>query len=139
MAEYKKLHQIILLDREGLVHYSCDSLFEASKYKKESLLEMSPFLESIMPNLRNLNPKSAAVRFSKLENPCEELPGAYDFSFQWVNIHEGNFILWCIYDYSQLYESIRISQQKRQELELYKESLESTNKKFHSIKEFQSQ
>ena len=137
MQQKNKLHQVILLNKAGLIHYSCDSLFDTSVFAKNPISKDFPFLESIFPSILELDINSEPLRFSKMVNPHKFLKGAYDFTFKWLKTREGSFVLWTIYDYSEVYKSIRLSQQKRHELELYKERLEAKNQSIGSIKDLQ--
>jgi len=130
------LHQIILLDKEGCVHFSSETLFSTKAYVGTSMLSDNPFLESIFPQLKELTADSPTIRYSKIENPIPLLKGAYDFSFSFVHVEEGDFIMWSVYDYSDLYKKIKASQQKRNEMELYKERLEGNSRNANSIQDF---
>jgi len=63
-----------------------------------------------------------------VETPLPDLPGTYDFSFSKVNLKEEELLLWCIYDYTDLYEDLRQFQQRKNELEIHRETLERRHK-----------
>ena len=110
-------HQIVLLDTGGMIRYSCESIFPLKKHLSQSLLEVSPLLESIFPQLLKQldNNKKKTLRYYKLDNPFPGLEGTYDFSFQCVTVEEAECILWNINDLSEVYQSIRAAQQKHNE------------------------
>ncbi len=127
-----KSHQIILLNDDGSIHYSSETLFSTKSYKGKSILNDNPFLDSIFKQLLELEVGGATIRYSKMENPIPLLKGAFDFSFSRVKREGGQFILWSIYDYSDLYKKIKASQQKRNEMELYKEKMKIKGKNLDS-------
>jgi len=122
-------HQIILLNRTGRVRYSCETLVELRAFKEQSVLEKSPFLESVFPQLLIRRSHEKALRYGRLESPFPGLKGTYDFSFQWVEIHDGNYILWNIYDLSDLYSTIKQAQQQRNEQAISAERLGQISKR----------
>lgn len=135
-VDLNNIHQIILLDKNGCIHFSSDTIFSTNHYNGKSILNDNPFIESVFSQLLDLEVDGPTLRYSKMENPIPLLKGAFDFSFSRVRVKEGEFILWCVYDYSELYKKIKASQQRRNELELYKERLEGNSKKINSIQDF---
>jgi len=65
----EKIHQIILLDNHGCIHFSSDTLFSTSSFGNKSILGENPFLESIFPQLLELKLDDSPIRFTKMENP----------------------------------------------------------------------
>jgi len=122
-------HQIILLKNDGKVRYSCETLISLRDYNSDSLLSTSPFLESIYPQLMLRDTAHKALRYGRMEGPFPGLEGTYDFSFKWVEIHDGKFILWNIYDLSDLYKEIRQAQQLRNEHAISSERLRQISRK----------
>jgi len=107
-----------------------DSLFTTVNLKNKSVLEWSPFVESIFGYLISLKAGTPEILFSRVEQPNEHLRGFYDFTFAPLNIKNKKYILWTIYDYTGLYRELQINQQKRHELEIQKQNL---NNRIHHI------
>ncbi len=122
-------NQLIILNDEGNILDSCNSIFEVGPFQDRPFTQYFPFLESIFPNLLELQIDSPELRFTKIEAPIAALPGIYDFTFTRMSIDGRQVILWSIYDYTNLYEDLRQYQQKRNELEIHRELLESRNRK----------
>ncbi len=127
-----KFCQVILMDMEGNMVNSCDSIFVTEELKQTLVYDWFPFLESIFPVLLSLKKEDGPLRFSKVEEPSEFLPGYYDFSFSKVELEGGHFILWEIYDYTAIYEDFKQYQQKRNELEIQRQILALQNKKLQT-------
>jgi signal transduction histidine kinase len=127
--ELNKFNQIVLLDENGHVVESCDSIFSISALPLgQSVLEWSPFMESIFPALMDLSPENPEMRFTKLEKPFPFLAGYYDFTFSRVVFDGTTYILWSIYDYTPIYKDFLQYQQKRNELEIHRQLLEKNNR-----------
>ncbi len=116
--------QQILLDEQGRLVISCDSIFSAQSFQQSSLLSVSPFLESIFPVLQNLTITDPSLYFPKVETDLDLLPGTYDYYFSRIQLEEGDYILWSIYDYTKVYEDFRRFQQRRNELQVHRQQLE---------------
>lgn len=124
-----KFSQLILLNREGHVVASCDSIFSTINLRDKPASNLFPFIESIFDSLLNIEVDHPEVRFSKVETHLDILPGSYDYTFTSVELDGENYILWSIYDYTDLYEDFKQFQQKRNELEIHRQKLEERNKK----------
>ena len=116
--------QQILLDDDGRLVISCDSIFSTQLFRESSFLLVSPFLESIYSVLQTLRIKDPALHFPKVETDLDILPGTYDYYFSRVKLEEGEYILWSIYDYTKVYEDFRRFQQRRNELQVHRQLLE---------------
>jgi hypothetical protein len=115
--------QLILLNEEGMILASCDSLFDSQAMREEPIFEMFPLLESIYDDIRALQLHEQPLRISKVETTFPPLKGFYDFTFERTELDSRNPILWIIYDYTRLYKDYFNHQQKKYELELAKELL----------------
>ncbi len=122
--EMAHLCQIILIDADGYVSESCDSLFDTSAFYHTKISTSVALLESLFPILLELSPSDPKLEFSKVEEPAPFLKGYYDFSFSKVQYNEGELILWTIYDFTRLYKEFLEYQQKRNEINIEKEYLE---------------
>ncbi len=119
-----KFSQLILLNEQAQIVSSCDSIFTASTFKNDQVTDWFPFMESIFPSLWSMMTNQPNISFNKMQTPIPELPGIYDFTFSKVSIEHEAFILWNIYDFTDLYEDFRQFQQRKNELEIHRETLE---------------
>lgn len=131
--------QLIILNEDGSIEESCDSIFPTAPFKAQPFTEHFPFLESIFDLLIQLKTDGEELKYAKIESPLAELPGVYDFTFSRVILDEKDYILWSIYDYTDLYEDFKQYQQKRNELEIHREMLETRNRKLGRQKDLLTQ
>ncbi len=133
-----KFSQLVLLDKEGYIQQSCKSLFDIAPLNKKPIQAWVPFIESIFDSLLLLKEDSSAVRFAKIEKPASFLPGYYDFTFTKVKMQDTEGILWCIYDYTDLYKQLLAYQQRHNELEIYRQLYELGNQQIKHSAEIPS-
>ncbi len=124
-----KFSQLILLNNRGHVVASCDSIFSTVALRDKPASDWFPFIESIFDSLLSIEVDHPEVRFSKVETHLDILPGSYDYTFTSVHLDGENYILWSIYDYTDLYDDFKKFQQRRNELEIHRQKLEERNKK----------
>ena len=134
-----KFSQLIILNDQGFIEESCDSIFATDPFLSQAFTLYFPFLESIFDLLLELKVNGEELKYAKIESPLEELPGVYDFTFARVLLDGQDYILWSIYDYTDLYEDFKQYQQKRNELEIHREMLETRNRKLHRQKDLLAQ
>ncbi|MBP7184751.1 MAG: hypothetical protein KBA06_04525 [Saprospiraceae bacterium] len=103
---------------------SCNTLFSSDIFEDNSAMNKMAFLESIFESLLRLSGANQEVKFSQVNHPLKELPGIYDFTFSRISIENQIFIVWLIYDYTELYESYRSFQQQKNEFEIFRQKLE---------------
>ena len=139
VEKLSKFSQLILLDQRSVIVESCDSIFDTYNLRNIPATTWFPFLESIYEQLNNLEVNGPEIKFAKVEKPFEQLSGYYDFTFSKILLDNENFILWSIYDYTDLYIDFMEYQQKRNELEIHRQRLEISNKKLHSQKDILAQ
>lgn len=118
-----KDRQLILLDEQGYIIASCDSIFSTLEMRDEPVFKDFPLVESIFELAKNMKPNEPKLRFSKIETTFQELNGFYDFTFVRTDIDHRSPILWTVLDYTRLYEDYHRTQQNRQELAIAKELL----------------
>lgn len=121
----QKDRQLILLDEDGFILASCDSIFSTKNLRKEPIFKYFPLVESIFPKVVTMDLNEPKLRFSKIETTYSSLNGYYDFTFMRTDIDNRNPILWTILDYTRLYEDYHRSQQERQELAIARELLKN--------------
>ena len=134
-----KFSQLILLNHQAHIVSSCDSIFDTRPVRKEPVTDWFPFLESIYPNIWQLVKDQSNITFNKVQTLIPQLPGFYDFSFSKVTIGGEDLLLWSIYDYTDLYEDYKQFQQRRNELEIHRETLERRYKILTSKEDIQIQ
>lgn len=121
----KPWRQLILLDADGYILASCDSLFCTQDLRIEPIFRNFPLLESVFNEINCLEINGVPLRFSKVETTFPPLQGFYDFSFERTELDSSKPILWIVYDYTRRYQNHLNFQQKRYELELAKELLKN--------------
>ncbi len=133
--------QLVILNDTGSIVESCDSIFSTTdiKARPHPFLYDFPFLESIYDLLLDLKVNGEELKYAKIESPLEQLPGVYDFTFSRVLLDGKEYILWSIFDYTDLYEDFKQYQQKRNELEIHREILETRNRNLHHQKDLLTQ
>ncbi len=133
--------QLVILSDAGSIIESCDSIFSTTELKARTqpFIYDFPFLESIYDLLLGLKVNGDELKYSKIESPLEQLPGVYDFTFSRVLLDGREYILWSIFDYTDLYEDFKQYQQKRNELEIHRETLETRNRNLHHQKDLLTQ
>jgi signal transduction histidine kinase len=123
-----KFSQLILLNDQALIVSSCDSIFNTQLFKNNPVTNWFPFIESIFSTIWPIINSQSNITFNKIQTPIPELPGLYDFTFSKKVIDNSEFILWSIYDFSDLYEDLKQFQQRKNELEIHRETLERRHK-----------
>lgn len=120
-------NQLLLLDGNAQIVESCDTLFDTQTNKifKQPATIWSPFIESIFSYLWTIKAGTPEVLFSRVERPLDQLQGFYDFTFSTIIIENNKYLLWTIFDYTPLYEALQRNQQRVQEIELQRQSLNS--------------
>jgi len=134
-----KFSQLILLNKQATIVSSCDSIFNTTSLKDKPVIDWFPFLESIFTNIWEMTSNESNISFNKMETPIPQLPGTYDFSFSKTIIDKKELLLWCIYDYTDLYEDFKQFQQRKNELEIHRETLERRHQLFKNIEDIKIQ
>lgn len=134
---FSKFSQLLLIDEEGYIVESCDSVFSTKTVKRKPIQDWLPFFESIFHPLQAMDVGAPEIRFSKVESPSKFLPGYYDFTFSKAKLEDAEGILWCIFDYTELYTNLMFYQQQHNELEIYRQFYELGNQKLKHTSEIQ--
>lgn len=135
--------QVILLDKNGIIKDSCDSLFDANIFKDTSIGNYFYFLASELPTI--LASEADKITYNQMQTTQKCLPGFYDFVFSKVTIDEKVHILWEIFDYTKVYKEYVKVQQIKNEIDIHEQflsrqkELSTDQKKAHSENFFQSE
>lgn len=106
--------QFVLLDNQGVIVESCNSLFNLNLYQGLSAFTFIPFLESIEETLVQITAQDAPIYFPRLDIPFFSHDKIYDFTFQrFEPTPEHSFIAWIIRDNTSHYYYLRQIQQER--------------------------
>lgn len=117
-------NQMLLLDENARIVESCETLFNTEKLHRLPVVKWSPFVESIFDYLLTLKSGSPEILFSRVEEPLPELQGFYDFTFGAITIHGKKYIIWTIFDHTNLYKELQRTQQRMHEIELQRQNLD---------------
>jgi len=137
-----KFHQVIWLDAEGFIYDSCESVFDTSEFRENSVGEYFHFFASELENI--LNSEADKITFSQMQTSLDCLPGFYDYTFSKKILNEKTYILWEVFDYTSVYKEYVKVQQIKNELDIQNQFIthqkELQNKKNeHSSKFFQTE
>jgi len=130
-----KFRQLLLFDKNLRFIKSDDLIFSTEKIKHIEVAKWLPFLEGIVDNLKNLKKEDGELIFSRVESPASFLPGSYDFCFSIERIDNQDYILWRIYDYTDMYDYLTQYQQLKNERDIYRQKLEYRNGKLKNIED----
>lgn len=112
--------QKILIDINGLIIKSCNTIFNIQFLSNHSLLRTFPLVDSIFSSLFLMS-LSEKVTIEKVETYSPLLQGIYDFTFCRENDNQRDYIVWVIMDMTFTYENLKRIQQNRQEQLIKKE------------------
>jgi hypothetical protein len=113
------VHQQILMDWQGFILESTDTIFSTKILHHRPISEWSYFFDSIYPNLQELRLDSPEISFPRIASVTNFLDGIYDCSFMRVEWGDNDKILvWNIFDYSHQLDKIRILQQRFNEISI---------------------
>ena len=119
--------QYALLNSNGFLAYSCNSLFDTSTIQSTKILDFFPLIESIFSHLINM-PIGKKEVFEGVETNKSYLTGIYDFQFFVSTEKDGKQLLnWIIEDHTTYYLKMKYLQQRRQESILVKERLKKND------------
>lgn len=113
--------QTIILDKNGFIKDSCDSLFDSSVFKDKSIGNYFYFLASELPSI--IASEANKITYNQMQTTQACLPGFYDFVFSKILIEEQEHILWEIYDYTNVYQEYVKVQQIKNEIDIHEQFL----------------
>ena len=112
-------HQVILLDSDGFICDSCESVFDTSDFRDCDLGDHFHFLASEFDNI--MSSDADKLTFSQIQTSLACLPGFYDYTFSKKIIKDKIYILWEIFDYTDVYKEYVKVQQIKNELDIQKQ------------------
>lgn len=113
--------QVILLDENGYLHDSCDSLFDSSQFTDKSIGNYFYFLASELPTI--WASEANKISYNRMQTTQACLPGFYDFAFSKAVINGKRHILWEIFDYTNVYKEYIKIQQIKNEVSIHEQYL----------------
>jgi hypothetical protein len=114
-----KVNQQILLDWQGYVIESTDTIFSTKLLHHRPAEEWSHFFESIFPVLHALKLDSSELVLPRITSVTNFTEGIFDCSFMRVEWGDNSHVLvWNIFDYSEELPKIQAAQQKFNEIQL---------------------
>ena len=112
-------HQQILMDWQGYVLESTDTIFSTLHLKHRPATEWSHFLNSLFPVIHLLELSSAEIFLPRISSVTNFLDGIYDCSFMRVEWGDNDkIIVWNIIDYTPDLPRIQAAQQKFNEIRM---------------------
>lgn len=123
--------QIMILDENGFISSSCDSLFSTKELKKTAVQNWFPLLESIIESVSILE-ENQPLLIRKIPKPASFLSGIYDLEFSVrKSLGKTEFLL-TILDFSNIYEELLKFQQERNECVIKMEHMQTELIKYKS-------
>jgi hypothetical protein len=115
----QQTHQQILMDWQGFILESTDTIFSTLQLHHQPAIDWSYFLQSIHPSLQQLELDSPEVFFPRIGSITNFLNGIYDCSFMRVEWGDNDrIIVWNIFDYSHDLKHIQQIQQRFNEIRM---------------------
>jgi hypothetical protein len=115
----QQTHQQILMDWQGFILESTDTIFSTLQLHHQPAIDWSYFLNSIHPSLQLLQLDSPEVFFPRIGSVTNFLNGIYDCSFMRVEWGDNDeIIVWNIFDYSHDLKNIQQIQQRFNEIRM---------------------
>lgn len=111
--------QYVLLDANGILTYSCNSLFDTTVIESNKILDSFPLVDSIFSYLIQM-PSCKNVLYEGVEINKNCLKGIFDFHFYVSSNTNRRLLNWIIEDHTSFYSKMRSLQQRRQEGILFK-------------------
>lgn len=110
-------HQQILMDWQGYVLESTDTVFSTRLLKHRPATEWSHFFESLFPVIQSLELSSSEIFLPRINSITNFLEGIYDCSFMRVEWGDNDkIIVWNIIDYTADLPRIQKAQQRFNEM-----------------------
>jgi hypothetical protein len=109
--------QQLLLDWQGYILESTDTIFDTRQLHHRPIEEWSNFFKSMMPTLHTLSLDSPEIIMPRIISVTNFLDGFYDCSFLRAEWGDNNHVLvWNIIDNSEKMKKIQAFQQQNNEM-----------------------
>jgi hypothetical protein len=117
--------QRLLLDENGRILESDDSIFSTKNFAGKSVVEWFPFFENVWSSIVFSEKKSSETEFKAVQFAERELPGIYDFHFFVNFLEKKSVVVWTILEQTEQYLMLQKRQQMQADhtLRLQKRSL----------------
>jgi hypothetical protein len=113
LSNRQQAHQQILMDWQGFILESTDTIFSTTQLHHTPAMDWSYFLSSIYTSLQCLKLDSPEIFFPRIGSITNFLNGIYDCSFMRVEWGDNDkIIVWNIFDYSNDLNKIQGIQQR---------------------------
>jgi hypothetical protein len=121
IASKSTINQQLILDWQGYILESTDTIFDTRQLHYRPVEEWSYFFGSMMPMLHTLELDSPEIFFPRIMSVTNFLTGCYDCSFMRVEWGDNNRVLvWNIFDFSDKLPEMQAQQQMNNEILLKK-------------------
>ena len=110
-----------MLDENGYIQDSCDSLFDSSMFTEKAIDNYFYFLASELPTI--WSSEANKISYNRMQTTQECLPGFYDFTFSKVVLNGTPHVLWEIFDYTNVYKEYIKIQQIKNEVSIHEQFL----------------
>jgi hypothetical protein len=118
-APQNTTHQQLLMDWQGYVLESTDTIFSTFRLKHRPVTEWSLFIESFFPVIQSLELSSPEIILPRINSVTNFLEGIYDCSFMRVEWGDNDrIIVWNIIDYTADLPRIQKAQQTFNEMRI---------------------
>ena len=112
-------HQQILMDWQGYVLESTDTIFSTKRLHHRPVTEWSNFVNSLFPVIHLLDLGSPEIFLPRISSVTNFSEGIFDCSFMRVEWGDNQHVLvWNILDYSDALPELQKAQQKFNEMHL---------------------
>jgi hypothetical protein len=118
-SKNKTASQQILIDWEGFIIESNDTIFSTFPHRHRPVMEWSSFIESIFPVLHTLELDSEEIVLTRIDSITNTATGLFDCSFMRVEWGDSPHVfVWNIFDSRLELPLLRQQQQRFNEIQI---------------------
>jgi hypothetical protein len=112
-------NQQILLNWQGYILESTDTIFSTQHLHNRPATEWSHFFNSLFPVIKLLSLNSPEIYLPRIVSVTNFTSGIYDCSFMRVEYCDNkDIIVWTIFDYTEHKEDLQLAQQRLNEIRI---------------------
>ncbi|MFM2268088.1 MAG: hypothetical protein RL757_1529 [Bacteroidota bacterium] len=114
VAKIKQSQQQILLNQDGYIIESSDTIFSTQALRHRPITEWSMFLASFFDEIRNMKLDSPEILVNRVETITDFISGKlFDCSFMRVEWNDSDSVfVWTIFDYpTEIFKTLQMQQQ----------------------------